>query len=486
MSLLSNKNQKKIFHRISKEIHHMSEKFNPLAEAESNASHDRRRFYDWVGDNADHEDNESFRAANADMAEYLKSRDYTDDNGALHDAESAKFKSNPNGEAGDEYYNRLQAESETDGPFEHASLKQLAEMIHEARSAGDKTLENDAREAFDDKFMAMAEKYDWQGTVENEDGTVTDRNAIADSKLAYYEDIMNGAGAKPAEKKAEKPAAEGTSEEKKEADSNDTADNQSDDSAKENSTEAPEQEEASEETDADEEDAKDKPEEQPKKSEKTSDDEFDQNDMAELRKKLDAQDAKEEYKPKHRAEFADEDTPLFDAVKNDLGQSEEVARENESRKEYEARQPGRHARTGAAADLEILEEDVSDKKVDAKDLEILEEDEPAEKDRAGIRARDWLRHPLAAAGGALVGATTKAERSGENNDRSRRRKRLAGFILFGSAIGGGLLMMKGHNPFDHSTHGVLDNLPTVPEVPPAGTDPNVPPVDGIDIINLSG
>lgn len=355
-------------------------------------------------------------------------------------------------------------------------LRRMAMLANEIREIGDKTVTvKDAEQLsrmHNDKQDKLAELLQ-----EYQD---SDSAPEIESKDDVINRIINRTEEAPAEKlpteKVEAVAKESEADDdKNENDSDSTGKPEEKPEAEAKPEEAPEEKEETKPQDGE----GDKQEAQARKSEKVSDDEFDQNDMDELRKKLDAEDAAEEYKPKHRAEFADEDTPLFDSVKRDLGQSDESAREDESKDEFEARQPGRHAKTGAA-DLEILDEDGDGKKVDAKDLEILEEDTPADKDASGIRVRDWLRHPLASAGGAMAGA--KAERSGENNDRSRRKKRLAGFILFGSAIGGGLLMMKGHNPFDHSTHGVLDNIPTVPEVPPAGTGPQVPPAEGIDII----
>ena len=101
------------------------------------------------------------------------------------------------GESDDDYYNRLQSDSEAEGPFAGKSLKELAEMVRDAKANNDKTGELDARAAFDDAFMAAAEKYDWQGVTENADGTTTDRNEIADRKLAYFEAIMGADSQEP-------------------------------------------------------------------------------------------------------------------------------------------------------------------------------------------------------------------------------------------------------------------------------------------------
>lgn len=139
------------------------------------------------------------RAAQNDWDSYLDSRSYEDKNGSLHDAESGKFIANPNSESDDDYYNRMVDESEGEGPFANATLKDMAEMIRDARARGDKTGELDAEEAFLDKFNAAAEKYGWEGVVENADGTVTDRGEIATRRLEYYEKIMYGDSAKAPE-----------------------------------------------------------------------------------------------------------------------------------------------------------------------------------------------------------------------------------------------------------------------------------------------
>lgn len=466
----------------------MSEKFNPLAEAESNASHDRRRFYDWVGDGADHADNEGFRAANADMVDYLKSRDYTDDNGAFHDAESGKFIGNPNEEKEakeskgrlsneDAYYNRMLHESTGEGLFAGKGLKDIAEMVRDAKARDDKTMELEARAAFDDKFMAMAEKYDWQGTVENEDGTVTDRNEIADSKLAYYEDIMDGAGAKPAK---EKPVAapEATPEEKKEADSD------------ESSVETPEQDEVSEEKTDAEDAAKNEPEDQPKNSEKISEDEFDQNDMAELRKKLDAEDAAGEHKPKHRAEFSDEDTPLFDAVKSDLGQSEESAHEGESQEEFEARQPGRHSsaadrmRVIAAGGTPSAEESsAADRMRQIAGSSEEESDEETSSRRGRLRRLRDIATPTGASAAATAWAANREYRRNNAEQGRSGRARKLGWLAAGLVAGGAItyLRFKGHDVPHGGTHGTLDPGDALKNLPPAdgtGTE-GLPPAQEI-------
>ena len=308
----------------------MSEKFNPLAEAEANASHDRKRFYDWIGDSSDHTDNEGFRAANEDMANYLRSRN---DNGSLHDAENGQFMASPNNESDDDYYNRLQDDSETEGPFANASLKDLAEIVRDAKARGDKTMQLDARAAFDDKFMTMAEKYDWQGIVENADGTKTDRNAIADAKLVHYEAIMDGETSE---------VSTGSWQE----------DTQVDSQPQDTSTD------------------------------QTATDQ----DAA----------ATEAYDPKHRAENQDEDSPIFDELKQEFGQSKQSAHEGEILEEYEARQAGRHrddsqdSSDGSETPFTTTDRDELREKLSADDLELLDEDGPEDQSSHNT-LRDRLR-----------------------------------------------------------------------------------------------
>ena len=100
------------------------------------------------------------RQAQQDWDNYLAGRNYKDANGSVHDAESGKFASDMSGESDDDYYNRMQSDSEAEGPFAGKSLKELAEMVRDAKANDDKTGELDARAAFDDAFMAAAEKYD--------------------------------------------------------------------------------------------------------------------------------------------------------------------------------------------------------------------------------------------------------------------------------------------------------------------------------------
>ncbi|HTK39435.1 MAG TPA: hypothetical protein VL362_01050 [Patescibacteria group bacterium] len=152
------------------------------------------------------------RQAQAEYNDYLAGRIYEDDNGRIHEPEMNKFIKNPNEESQDGYYNRLIEESSSveDERFAGKSLKDLATMVRDARLSGDKTLENDARSVFDDKFIATAEKYGWEGKRENSDGSVDDRNDIADRKLAYYESIMDAQGSDTTDSEAADTATAST------------------------------------------------------------------------------------------------------------------------------------------------------------------------------------------------------------------------------------------------------------------------------------
>ncbi len=71
----------------------------------------------------------------------------------------------------------------------------------------------------------------------------------------------------------------------------------------------------------------------------------------------------------------------------------------------------------------------------------------------GISSRDWLRNPLASVGGVLVArAEARARAEQESTSRGRVGRLMAGFVLFGGAIGGGLLLMKGHDVLSHGGH----------------------------------
>lgn len=373
-------------------------------------------------------------------------------------------------------------------------MAMLANEIREIANEKNITPENDAQldRMYNDKQDKLAELLQ-----EYQDSEST---PAIESKDDVIDRIINRTVDAPAEKisaneqSQETPKAdtapEAQSEGKKEADSNDTVDDQSNDNANESSTEAPEQEEASVETGAD--------EEEPKKSEKTSDDEFDQNDMAELRKKLDTEDAKEEYKPKHRAEFADEDTPLFDAVKNDLGQSEEVARENESQEEFKARQPGRHS--SAADRMRVIAGGGSpsaESEPSATDRmrQIAnggsEEESSEETPRRGRlrRLRDAATPVGLSAEAAAWAANREYRRNNAEHSRGGRARKL-GWFAAGLVAGGAItyLRFKGHDVPESGTHGALDpgdGLGNIPPVDGTGTGPEAPVQEVIKSIRVN-
>ncbi len=105
------------------------------------------------------------------------------------------------------------------------------------------------------------------------------------------------------------------------------------------------------------------------------------NDTAEESTAEDAvvEEASVAHTPKHRAEFSDEDTPLFEELKAEQVVADEAVRENESLEEYEARQPreaGRHRRDVSADELEAMlnpasAEQSQERSVSADDLEAM-------------------------------------------------------------------------------------------------------------------
>ena len=391
----------------------------------------------------DHAFDVEARTAQNEWDEYLDSRQYyQDEKGRVHDSRDGQKFAKDNvlsSESDDAYYDRLQAESEAEGTFAGKSLKEIAEMVSQARESNDKTLENDARAAFDDKFMEMAEKYNWQGTVENADGTITDRNVIADQKLAHYEFIMNGkadeAGVN-AEPKAEDVASQPTPEDAS-SDTNNENEQPSDSNAESKPDSEPEHKS----------DSQPEPVETP----------FTENDQAELNKKLEEED---NYRGKHRAESQDENTPIYDEVAHEhTGGSADDAgvKEGESLEEFEARQPGKHRRL-SADDLELLPVDGVDMPLSADDLEMLPVDEEESEVTAPQRSRlqrygtpNRLYHE------------TKAWASTRERGVSRRTRILA--MLGGAAIAAGTayFLIKGHDI--RSGHGGGAGTGTTPPNP---------------------
>jgi hypothetical protein len=168
-------------------------------------------------------------------------------------------------------------------------------------------------------------------------------------------------------------------------------------------------------------------------------------------------DKSEDDKPEEKSGDQKEGVSFFDQVAHDGGTSEDTgAQENESREEYEARQLGSRSASTDATDLEILEEANNSTKVTADDLEIIDEDKSTEN--TGIRVRDWLRHPLASASGSMTGlfgaqSSARAERGG-SSERRRMSRLSRGLGAAALLIGGGLLLMKGHDVFgDRGSNG---------------------------------
>jgi len=174
---------------------------------------------------------------------------------------------------------------------------------------------------------------------------------------------------------------------------------------------------------------------------------FTEADQAELNKQLD--DEVDSYVPKHRAEYQDEESPIYDELKNEQEGDHAGVKEGESLEEYEARQPGKHRSTETEDDdLEILPVDGADSVAEDDDLEILPVDGDDAEEVAPRRSR--LRRfgtPSGIAAEASAWAATR-ERGGR-----RRNRVIAGLGGAALLVGGGLLLLKGHNIFDGGGSG---------------------------------
>lgn len=359
--------------------------------------------------NVDHAFDVEARTAQNEWDEYLDSRQYyQDDKGRVHDSHNGhKFAKADvlSSESEEDYYNRLQSEGETEGPFAGKSLKEIAQMVREARAASDKTLETDARAAFDDTFMAMAEKYNWQGTVENADGTTTDRNAIADQKLAYYESIMDGTADMPVVSSEAKQDTESADDMASEADSADVENSESVKS-KTDSEETP----------------------------------LTEADQAELNKKL-AEES--DYTPRHRAEYQDEESPIYDELKKEVDGDDAGVKESESLEEFEDRQPGKHRKL-SADDLEMLPVDETDATLSADDLELLPVADGEPEDVAPKISR-WRRY------GTPTGIYNEVDNWNATRERGGRRRNRMIALLGGAALAAVTagLLARGHDIRGH-------------------------------------
>lgn len=169
----------------------MKESFDPLAEAERRSDPQLVRYNETIGHDPE---------ANADYATYLRTRDFEDAKGNLHDAETSKFKKR-NTDV-DTYETDLIDSAHTEALEENtlrdSSLDTLAKKVAEARKNGDTVAAAQAEDLFYDKFTKLSEKYGWEEDDDSVNDTLrVDKNAMAgrttvDDRLARYADIMYG------------------------------------------------------------------------------------------------------------------------------------------------------------------------------------------------------------------------------------------------------------------------------------------------------
>jgi len=291
--------------------------------------------------NVDHAFDPEARQAQAELDAYMDTRPYKGEKGSIHNPSNGQFANYDDylESKRDDHYDRT---SEA-GDYSDESLENLAKRVAQARHEGDKTRANDAEEAFFNKFTDYSDKYNWEdddsagetSSVNHKD--IRNRKAgrgTLDDRLERYSRIMYG----------DQDLYPSTAEPIYEAIST-----QEDEVSK------------------------------ARKSQKASVDEFDQNDSEALRKILAEEDEKVSYVPKHGAEHVDEDSPIFDKIVDENGESHRVAREGESLDEYEARQlvkdGGRHRLEKVSTDgLDIIDASPGDalEKVSTDGLDVIE------------------------------------------------------------------------------------------------------------------
>lgn len=169
----------------------MKESFDPLKEAERRSDPQLVRYNETIGHDP---------SANADYAAYLRTRDFEDENGNIHDAKTSKFKKRST--TVDPYeadlINSAHTEALEENVLRDSSLDTLAKKVAEARQSGDQEAAAHAEDLFFDKFTAMAEKYGWEEDDDSANDTMRlDKNApisrtTIDDRLARYGKIMYG------------------------------------------------------------------------------------------------------------------------------------------------------------------------------------------------------------------------------------------------------------------------------------------------------
>lgn len=169
----------------------MKESFDPLAEAERRSDPQLVRYNETIGHDPE---------ANADYATYLRTRDFEDAKGNLHDAATSKFKKRSTDidpyEA--DLINSAHEEALEENALRGSSLEVLAQRVAEARQQGDKAAAAHAEDLFYDKFTKLSEKYGW----DEDDESVNDTHRVdksapigrttIDDRLARYAKIMYG------------------------------------------------------------------------------------------------------------------------------------------------------------------------------------------------------------------------------------------------------------------------------------------------------
>jgi len=381
--------------------------------------------------NVDHAFDPEARQAQAEFDAYMDSRPYKDEKGNIHNPENGKFANYDDymEQQRDDHYD----ETLEQGDYSGESLEQLARRVAQARAEGDKTRAMDAEEAFFNKFAAYSDKYGWEEEDGSADGPHVDKDAklgrrTIDDRLERYTKIMYG-----------------------EEESTNSADNE---------------------------------------IEPTAEHEFVIGDT--VRVKRTSGDIEDDWKVSEISEdgktvIVRKPAPDGNGVlrkdisvgelrnlqkdgldndsQNDISVTDltpEPALENESQEEYEARH-GVQPTSGEETPFTTSDQDELQERLSADDLEILDEEGnsasssaddleeiPVDRRSRLQRLRNALT-PAGAAAEASAWAATRRERN-DGSERTKRQKMLAGFVLFGGAIAGGLLLMKGHDIFSHS-HG---------------------------------
>lgn len=185
----------------------MKESFDPLAEAQRRSDPQLVRYNETIGHDP---------SANADYAAYLRTRDFEDANGSIHDAKTSKFKKRnaENDTYETDLINSAHAEALEENALRDGSLESLAKKVAEARNSGDAQAAAHAEDLFFDKFTKLSEKYGWEedddsanDTLRVEKDAKVGRSTI-DDRLARYSKIMYGEEADTAVKSSEVVAEE--------------------------------------------------------------------------------------------------------------------------------------------------------------------------------------------------------------------------------------------------------------------------------------